>query len=44
MLENHDSDNYHDKYLKIRFNLNENVPLEQKLELHNIVISIRYAF
>ena len=43
-LENHDCDEYEDKYMKIRFNSNESVPIEQELKLHNVVIIIRSAF
>ena len=34
----------YDKYTKVRFNLNDNLPLKQELEVHNIVIIIRSVF
>ena len=32
------SDNYHEKYMKVKFNLHDDLPSEKTLELCNIVI------
>ena len=37
------SDIYDDKYMKINFNLNDNLPLKP-LELQNIIIVVRFVF
>ena len=35
------SDNYDEKYLKIKFNSNDYLPLKKMLELYNMVIFVR---
>ena len=35
------SDNYDEKYMKIKFNLNDNLPLNKMLELCNTMVVIR---
>ena len=35
------SDDYDEKYMKIKFNLNDNLPLNKMLELCNTMIVIR---
>ena len=38
------SDNYHQKYMKIKFNSDDNLSLKRTLELHNMVIVVRSIF
>ena len=38
------SDNYFEKYLKIRFNSDDELPLKKTLELHNIILAVRSVF
>ena len=38
------SDNYDEKYMKIRFNSDDDLPLKKTLELHNIIIVVRSLF
>ena len=37
-------DNYDEKYIKIRFNLNDNLPLNKILKLQNLTIIVRSIF
>ena len=37
MLENNESDNYDDKYIEIRFNLDDKLPLKQELKTDGVV-------
>lgn len=39
-----DLDEYNDKYMKIRFNSDDNLLLKQELETRNILIIIRSVF
>ena len=43
-LENDDSGNYDDKYIKIRFNSNDNLPLKQELEMNCAIKIARSVF
>ena len=36
--------NCDDKYVKIRFNWDDNLPLKQELEMHGVVITIWSVF
>ena len=38
------SDNYNEKYMKIKFNLADDLPLSKTLELHNMIIAVRAVF
>ena len=38
------SDNYNEKYMKIKFNLADDLPLSETLELHNMIIAVRAVF
>ena len=38
------SDNYHEKYMKIKFNSDDDLPLKKTLELYNMVIIVRSIF
>ena len=38
------SDNYDEKYMKIKFNSDDDVPLKKALELYNMVIVVRSIF
>ena len=38
------SDNYDEKYMKFKFNSNDDSPLKKTLELHNMVIVVRSVF
>ena len=38
------SDDYDEKYIKIKFNLNDDLPLKKTLELRNMVIVVRSVF
>ena len=38
------SDDYHEKYMKIKFDLDENVPLKKTVKLHSMTIIIRSVF
>ena len=38
------SNNYVEKYMRIKFNSDDNLPLKKTLKLHNIVIVVRYVF
>ena len=39
----HDLDNYDENYMKIKFNLNDDLPLKKKLQLRDIVIIARFV-
>ena len=41
---NNNSDDYNEKYMKIKFNSDNNLPLRKKLELGNIIIVVRSVF
>ena len=41
-LWNNDLSKYHVKYMKIRFDSRVSLPLKQELEMHNVVVIIRY--
>ena len=36
--------NYNEKYMKIKFNLADDLPLSKTLELHNMIIAVRAVF
>ena len=38
------SDNYGEKYMIIKFNLDDDLPLNTTLKLYNIVINVRSVF
>ena len=38
------SDNYDEKYMKIKFNSSDDLPLNEMLELHNMVMVVRFVF
>ena len=38
------SDNYHEKYMKIKFNSDDDLPLKKTLELYNMAIIVRSIF
>ena len=38
------SDNYLEKYMKIKFNSDDDLPLKKTLELYNMVIIVRSIF
>ena len=38
------SDNYNEKYMKIKFNLDDGLPLKEMLEFYNMVIAVRSVF
>ena len=38
------SDNYNEKYMKLKFNLADDLPLSKTLELHNMIIAVRAVF
>ena len=38
------SDNYHEKYMEIKFNSDDDLPLKKTLELYNMVIIVRSIF
>ena len=38
------SDDYHKNYMRIKFNSDDNLPLNEKLWLHNVIIVIRFVF
>ena len=38
------SDDYDEKYKKIRFNSDDNLPLNKILKLHNLTIVVRFVF
>ena len=38
------SDNYHEKYLKIKFNSDDELPLNKTIEFHNAKIVARAVF
>ena len=43
LITNH-SDNYDEKYMKIKFNSGDDLPLKKTLELYNMVIVVRSVF
>ena len=43
-LETNNSDDYDKKYIKTKFNLDDDLPLKKALELPDILVVIRYAF
>ena len=38
------SDNYDEKYMRIKFNSDDDIPLTKTLELHNMIIIIIFVF
>ena len=42
--ENNGSGNSDDKYMKVTFHSNDNLPLKKELEMHGVVINIRSVF
>ena len=40
----HKTDNYGEKYMKIKFNLVENLPLKKTLKRYNIIMVLRSVF
>ena len=42
--ETDNSDDYDEKYVKIKFNLDDDLPLKKKLELANMIIVVRFVF
>ena len=34
----------HEKYMKLKFNLDDNFPLNEILKLHNLTIVVRFIF
>ena len=44
MLKSNISDFYSHKYAKIRIDLNDNLPVEKTLNVHNVVILIKSVF
>ena len=43
-LVTNNSENYDQNYMKIKFNLDNDLALEKRLELHTIVIVVRFVF
>ena len=43
-LVTNNSDNYDQNYMKIKFNLDKDLALEKTLELHTMVIVVRFVF
>ena len=41
---NNNSDNYDEKYMKIKFNSEDDLPLKKTIELYNMVIVVRSVF
>ena len=41
---NNNSDDYEVKYMKIKFSSNDDLPLKRTLELHKIIIVVRFVF
>ena len=35
---------YDENYMKIKFNLDDNLPLNEIIQLHNLTIVVRFAF
>ena len=42
--ETNNLDDYDEKYVKIKFNLDDDLPLKKKLELDNMIIVVRFVF
>ena len=42
--ETNNLDDYDEKYVKIKFNLDDDLPLNKKLELDNMIIVVRFCF
>ena len=38
------SDDYHDKYMKIKFDSDGDLPLNKAIEIHNLTIVVRAIF
>ena len=38
------SGDYDENYMKIKFNLDNNLPLNEIIQLHNLTIVVRFAF
>ena len=38
------SDNYNEKYMKMKFNSNDDSPLKKTLEHHNMILIVRSVF
>ena len=38
------SDDYDEKYMKIKFDLDDNLPLNKTIEIHNVTIVVRTVF
>ena len=41
---NNDSDNYDEKYMKIKFNSDDDLPLQKTLELYDKIITVTFLF
>ena len=41
---NNNSDDYDKRYMKIKLNIGDDLPLKKILELHNIIIVVRSFF
>ena len=41
---NNNSDDYDEKYMKIKFSLDDDLRLKKRLELRNIIIIVRFVF
>ena len=41
-LENNDSNDCGDKYIKTRYDSSDSLPLKQELEMHNVVIFVSF--
>ena len=43
-LITNNSDDYHEKYIKVKFNSDDDLPLKKVLKLYNMVIVVRSTF
>ena len=43
-IKSNNSDNYNEKYIKIKINSDDDLPLKKTLELHNMIIVVRSVF
>ena len=41
---NNNSDNYDEKYMKIKFNSDDDLPLQKTLELYDKIITVTFLF
>ena len=39
-----DSDDYNENYIKIKYNLDDKLPLNKVIEIHSMIIVVRVAF